>query len=399
MRLPTTTIIAPGSTWLPARRPQVIVLPWYSPKSPRLSCGVTVFPREEALAHAGLHAPNLDAATSYFFDRFRTHDEEKGTHLFPASPSVIFLGKEVNERKARLAIYALAFATIVENDGSGGLYANASLFTSHIQNLGGEPTFFTHVTRRIHGRGSDGRSVENSLEVKPSWCGSFHIPNEELLAALGRAIHKPSASRLRAALEALMVAASDSDQIPADLERSHYALALELLLTPLKSTAKSLKQAHAEREERALCVLQPLLPSRRGTALPWIIRAWNVARNDRNDYWHPEKRKRRRERFEMQRKVHPNLISFRTLAALVIATLVDLGALDAKSKLAQYIASIEDWISAIRRNDRRTPEEAALLTPFLMRRLHDWTIDRGLETITELRRKGRLPTAERRRQR
>ncbi len=96
-----------------------------------------------------------------------------------------------------------------------------------------------------------------------------------------------------------------------------------------------------------------------------IMSAWDAFREYRNEYWHPDERISAPYTFEEQTAVHLNLIAFRMIVALVIATLVDMGALSPVSKLAAFPPAIEQWIGEIQENDARDPQEASHLGSIL----------------------------------
>lgn len=330
-----------------------VIFPWLEVREPTTVCGVEFLPRDVTIARAGGKAAHVTAATSYFFEPFVIAPPGEDVEEQPVVPTVIFPTGH-DEADVEIATNVLAFCTIAAN--SNVAYANSTVFTHHWQRLGGDPSIYSRTTRRMHGRAMNGGLVNFVREVRPAWCGRYHHPDEKLLRAIEAVIKTDSAKPLRDAFESLMAATSDADNISPDLEHSMYAHASGRLLHRDADGDDSYKAQLA----RGTALLAPLLVAEDLDADdPHIMKVWQSVRSVRNNFWHPKRTAGARFDFEQQHAVHPKLIAFRMVHALIVATLVELGVVAPTSKTAKFVPGIEDWIAHIDRADARDPQDAS----------------------------------------
>lgn len=330
-----------------------VIFPWLELREPTSVCGIEFLPRDVAIARAGAKAGHVAAATSYFFEPFVIAPPGEDREDQPVDASVVFPTGH-DEANIEIATNALAFCTIAAN--SNVSYANSTVFTHHWQRLGGDPAIYSRTTRRMHGRAMNGALVSFVREVRPAWCGRYHQPDEGLLRAIEGVIKTDAAKQLRDAFESLMAATSDADNISPDLEHSMYAHASGRLLHRDGDGGDN----YNAQLGRGKALLAPLLVAEDLPADdPHIMKVWQSVRTVRNNFWHPKKTAGVRFEFEQQHAVHPKLIAFQMVKALVVASLVDLGAVPATSKTAKFVPGIEDWIAHIDRGDARDPQDAS----------------------------------------
>jgi hypothetical protein len=357
---------------------RIAVFPWLDIPEAITVCGVTWYPKQAALKHAGDRVAHVDSATSYFYDHFRFGDPTLGVplELSPVKPAVVFLDRTVTEDRVQRATNVLCFATIFANNPYA--YTNSTTFEHFFQKIGGEPWVSARRTRRMHGSRLSGAMTQNLIETMPTWCGKYHAPHEQMLWALQRVVDRADAAPIREALEALMLATQDTDVVPASAEHAHYARALERLLHR-PGQGRGRERWNAQRE-LSISLLAPLLsPLNDGTRdLYHIMEARYAASDKRNAFWHPEDAKPAKYAFEKQLAVAPNLIAFRASAALIIATIraLDVDALD--DRLVTYLPTIEDWIGELRESDDRQPEDAADIGKAWSWRYHSRRIKRAV---------------------
>jgi hypothetical protein len=342
---------------------RIMVYPWLELREPLTVCGVEFLPREVSIARASAKAANIEAATSYFYSPFIMSMPGEPVELSPVNPTVVFMDEKTTRDRVEIATQVLCFSSLVANIERAGLYANATVFDHHVQKLGPDPNVYARRTRRMHGNALGGAMISNVLEVQPAWCGKFVTPNAELMHALEAVILEERAKPIGQAVESLMTATADADNVSADLERAMYARAAERLLHRAGEPIKGRRQ---RQEARGLAILGPILTAWENPSDGrQIMNAWDAFREYRNEYWHPDERTSPPYAFELQTAIHTNLVAFRMLVALIVATLVDLGALDIMSKPAAFVPAIESWIGAIKENDARDPQEASNLGPIL----------------------------------
>jgi hypothetical protein len=343
---------------------EITVFPWLHISEPATVCGVEFLPRAVAIERAGDKGPHVAGATSYFTRGYIIRDTlDDPIKLDYVTPSIVFPSETNTSERIEIATRVFAFSSIVENNSI--FYANSTVFEHFTQRIGGAPDGYARKTRRMHGSLLDGSLIPNVLETKPAWCGKYTSHNKELAQALSSIIFDLKAQPLRDALQALMGALTDADTIDSELERSLFARAAERLLHREGDTRNGRPQIQ---EKRGLELLKPLLENAGLDAQkPCIIDAWKAARRVRNAFWHPEDDAGPQFPFEKQTVVHPNLITFRMIHAIIIATLFDFGAIANPSKLADNVPVIEKWLCSIIENDARDPQEAANLGKFILR--------------------------------
>lgn len=338
--------------------PEIAIFPWLPVNEPVTVCGVTWYPRASAIERAGNATPNVEAATSYFYDHFRYGDLALGDalELQRLQPSVIFLSDEIAHGRVELATHVYSFATIFANNSVS--YANSTTFDHFYQRIGGNPEMNARRTRRMHGSQLSGSPIQNLLETRPAWCGAYHAPSGAMLRALEATIQREDAEPIREALEALMLATQDADVTPASAEHAFYARAFERLLHRPGQDRNKRKDAQV-----ALCdgLLASLLPPKEDgdKSLYHIIEARHAASDKRNAFWHPEDARLAKYPFEKQLAVHPNLIAFRAAAAVIVASIHSLDASVLDEKLKTFVPAVETWIGSIQEEEERSPEDAS----------------------------------------
>lgn len=328
----------------------IVVFPWLGLDKP---CSVQRFefvPASTAAEKHPAYANALRAATSYFFDNQRVNDpfdEGAPTKLVPVEPSVIVLENPEDASDAYAATLALFFAVLFDN--STHRYANGTNFREFHQSLSPEFDGFGRRTRAMFGSRMLGTRPSNAIEVRPVWCGEWHAPNEEVLDLSLAALTAEGSEAIRRCLSALVPATYDSDEYESDLERSLYALALERLLhrrgkTKKRDSKKGLSgRLLGETLSRVRRLSEPpeyLLRSFDPTA-PAIQKILSYIREERNDFWHPERRGKRP--LSHQQAVSPNLVAFRALSALILTCMADVLARPLPLGLINYVAAVEDW--------------------------------------------------------
>ncbi len=193
----------------------IMVYPWLELREPLSVCGVEFLPRQIAIERAGVKAASVEAATSYFYSPYVMRPTGESLELSPVNPTVVFINEKTSPDRVETATHVLCFGTLVANVERAGLYANATVFDHHVQNLGPNPEVYARRTRRIHGHGLHGALINTVIEVQPSWCGKFITPNADLLNALESFIFEERTKPIRDALESLMTATADADNISA----------------------------------------------------------------------------------------------------------------------------------------------------------------------------------------
>lgn len=338
---------------------EIAVFPWMDIHSPVTVCGVTWYPRQAAIERAADHSAHVDAATSYFFDHFRLGDPSLGwpLELQRVKPAVVFVGQGMAHSSVELATNVLCFATIFAN--SSIFYANSTTFEHFFQGMrtGGDPRVNARRTRRMHGSQLNGSMVQNLMETRPAWCGTYHDPDLEMLAALETVIEMEAAAPLRRALEAIMPAMQDADTVTLGVEQSQYARSLERLL---HRPGQRSGNRRASQRSLGAELLRPFLGSMLADVQDSAILAVrDAAVDERNAFWHPESRRAPSRAFEKQAAVHPNLLAFRAAAALIIGTIYAIDPIAVDGKLRSFVGAVEQWISLLHENDERESEIAS----------------------------------------
>jgi len=361
----------------PADYVGAVILPWLDLPEARTVLGVEFLPRLAAIERMGLLGENLAAATSHYYDSWQTLTAESGfksAALVPIQNMAIVPLVTEDIKAVRDAIYAWSFATVFGN--SSGLYANGATFTHYFQRLGGDdPTWYSARHRRMGGALRSGGSTDLALSVRPGWCGDYHEPHAEMLAALDLGLRGSTKSHLGEALEALFYATSDADIVPESLEYSLYAKVAERLL----HREGDPRMSYEIQRKRATDLLRPLLACRLSEPPmhePRVfdvdtcttLDVWAAMREERNAWWHPAKRASSLRDHERQTVIRRNLIAFRAVTSLVIATIVDsVGADVVASTLRTYVPAVEEWLQTIEANDSREPEQASALGQIWLR--------------------------------
>jgi hypothetical protein len=228
-----------------------------------------------------------------------------------------------------------------------------TVFEHYFQRLGGgDPGAIGQRYRRMHGSLLNGGHVNNGIQVRPGWCGKYHAPCEPLLRLLEHVLDSEHGYALQGCLEALFLATKDAENLPESLEHSLYAKAAERLLHRREDICDRRKPREIQRK-RAQSLLRALLDFRLAQPPTFdrkpfdvrravILDVWAAVRDERNAWWHPEARRNQRRAFEDQEAVHRNLIAFRAIAALVIATLGDVVGIEhVDPKLSSFVLATE----------------------------------------------------------
>lgn len=350
----------------------IAFFPWLELQEPITILGIEFLPRAIAIERAGDKSAQVAFATSYYYDNWLsggwTPDEPRELVQIQNMAVVLVPTEDVRER-IRNAAYLWTFATLFQNNPY--IYANSTVFEHYFQRMGGEPGAVGQRYRRMHGSLLNGGHVNNAIQVRPGWCGKYHAPSEPLLRLLEHVVESEHGYWLQGCLEALFVATKDAENVPESLEHSLYAKAAERLLHR-REDSRNPRRRDIQRE-RARSLLYAVLDCRLAQPptferVPFdvhkavILEVWAAVRDERNAWWHPEARRKRLRAFEEQEVVHRNLIAFRAIAALVIASLRDVvGAQSLDPKLASFVLATEHWLGEIRAQDDREPESASSL--------------------------------------
>jgi|GEM_PF-5668158 hypothetical protein len=330
----------------PSQPNGMLVCPWLELRGPLVFGDIELLPASVAIDQYPSLAPGIRTETSTYSTGYRHPRtlEELEVHqrgedvVFDiewVEPSVIMLHEQVDVERARTALDALCFASLASNDGSV-FYANAEVFRSEVVPLRFDGLRAT-VHRRMSGSLIDGATAGVQFETRPRWCGQFVHGEAELAEALAAVVFEPEAEPLRDAFSALRLASKDAADVPVDVERSFFAMVVTHLMD--RGAASDTMQAH---EEYALRLLGPLVSD----GAPQILAVMKAVRHVRNGMWHPKPRTADLMPLERQRLVPFNLLAFRMVEALVVASLVDMGALAPGSKHALKVSAIEEWIAA-----------------------------------------------------
>lgn len=347
----------------------ILVCPWIDIRRPIEIGDLTLLPLPQAVECID---PSLRRsvvlATSYFYrrasveatvrklrefsaalndgdDPARALAEHELTLPQPTSPAVILLTSEFDEERAYRAIDALMFATIVRNNSVA--YASAAAFRCYTQRLTtGEAGFITAVSRRAHGSLSNAFYAGDRLELQPDNAGTFHRNAEPaLLTALFTALTSPEGIYLIDAVDALRLASSDSPDMSSALEYSLYAKASSLAFYIRGKDDFAVQVVRLEK------LLEPFLgpkPTAVGSDATYeIVRVWKAVRSARNSFWHPRLGNSGTYRFERQRLIAPHHIARHMVYAIVVARLIELGALASENVVAADVVGVESWLATI----------------------------------------------------
>lgn len=328
--------------------------------------GYTLLPRGEAIAAAGNFAAHVEAATSYFFEshRFESLTEEGRTDLVPVAPSVILLDDSAPLQRVATAMDGLFFATMVFN--TSDRYANSANFIQFTHSVGsGSPGEMGRRFRTLFGSKVLGTRARHSIETRPTWCGEYRQHHEDTLHLFESIADSGAAEPILQALRPLHAAMSDSDNLDRDLEHAFYALALERLLhrSNQSRNTRAAQQASLAHDllASALDGVSRLRESTSATGdfayRSGILEAVRWVRDDRNAAWHADPTGQRTP-LHNQLVIRPNIVAFRAVSALVLASMAQQSPTHTTRGVIGYIAACEHWIEEIRSLTQTTPQSA-----------------------------------------
>lgn len=245
------------------------------------------------------------------------------------------------------AVDCLMFATVIEN---GAWYANSMTFRAAGYDLTMGAGSLTEIRPRMHGRVMDGLDVESHFFVRPAHAEDYHRnANLEFASALLRALSMPKGRYLSDALAALRLAMNDSPDVTQALQQSLFSKAATLVIWKrgLRRDSMSVLRPRVEallasffRGRRRYGSKQRL----RGSS--WVRKAWIAVRSERNNFWHP-RRQKNRAKFSQQQLVTPIMIALRTVYALILTRLAEIGTLRPDSELRADVPAIAEWIASL----------------------------------------------------
>jgi hypothetical protein len=345
----------------------VVILPWISPRKRfELSRDVVLLPCDDAIATlSAAEGEQLRYQSQIFYNsytvenfvsevrRIRPESDAESVRyevaslqpMTPTSLGVVILDDSAQAwRKARTAIHAFAFGTIVESQRY--FVSNGAAFQMYYLRLGGVGDGFVTIDTRmtLFGRTLDAIDPTNRIEMRPR-----HVPRDVSLqanlgfvAAVIGGAQMRKGRRLRRALESLQTAFSYAPEVTEDLQRSLCAHAIELILDRGTQDWKS----------RQIDLLKPLFlrringSDRRRKGRKWLrlLRTCKAIREDRNSFWHPKPR-RSRDGVSCQLLVTPLHVAALVTYALLIARLVELGTLPIDSAVVTDVYAITDWLA------------------------------------------------------
>jgi hypothetical protein len=334
---------------LEARQPKaMLVCPWLELREPLEFGGLEMMAAGTARERYPVLAGPIAAETSEKYSTGYRHTrslkdlvehqrgEEVTFDIEWVEPSVVMLYANEDVERVRTALDALCFASLAENDRSV-IYANAEVFRSDVVPLRTDG-LSADVQRRMSGNSINGSIAGLWFETRPRWCGQFIKGDQGLLDALAAVIFLEDAASPRNALSALRLASKDASDVPPDVERSFYAMVVARMMD--RGAGNDSVEEHRAYAAR---LFAPILSN----GAPNILSVMMAVRHVRNGVWHPKPRKAELLLCERQRLVPFNLIAFRMVEALVIATLHDMGALATESKQVTKIGAIEEWIGTV----------------------------------------------------
>lgn len=245
------------------------------------------------------------------------------------------------------AVDCLMFATVIEN---GAWYANSATFRAAGYDLTTRAGSLTEIRPRMHGRLMDGFDVASHFFVRPAHAEDYHRnANLEFASALLRALSMPKGRYLVDALAALRLAMNDSPDVTQALQQSLFSKAATLVIWKRGLRRDSMSVLNP----RVDALLAPFFRGRRRygskatlRGSSWVRKAWIAVRSERNNFWHP-KHKKNRVKFSQQRLVTPIMIALRTVYALILARLGEIGTLRPDSDLRADVPAIAEWIASL----------------------------------------------------
>lgn len=335
---------------------QIYILPWLQIDEPLQIKGFVLQPREQAIVAAGEFGRHVAEATSYFFESHRLESLVEGEppHLDAVAPTVVLLDDDADILQVATAMDGLFFATMVAN--TPDRYANSANFIQFTQPVGGaEAGDMGRRFRTLFGSRALGTRARHSLETRPPWAGEYRGHHADTLRLFEAVADMPAAEPIRECVRWLHSAMSDADTMRRDAEHSFYALSLERLLhrngqTRRKRTAMQQKVAY-DLLANALSGISRLRDSAAATRdfafRSGILEAARWVRDDRNGVWHPDSQ-RRPSPLDDQLAIRPNVVAFRVVSALALASMLELAPQAVTSQIISYIAACEHWIEEIK---------------------------------------------------
>jgi hypothetical protein len=336
---------------------QIYVLPWLQVPEPIEVMGYTLRPCDNAIRQSGESAEHVSAATSYFFESSRRESLVEGqpTELVPVEPAVALLSDDASLPRVSNAMDGLFFAMMVAN--APARYANAANFLQFHQSVSiGVPAGLARRTRTLFGSVLLGTRAEYAIETRPAWCGSYHAPDGDTLRLFEAVADRADAEPILECIRALHEAMSDADTVDRDMEHAAYARALERLLhrTNQKRHERAERQAKLAGDLLRLALTdehmlsEPPLFVRRDFPLASLalVGAIKWIRDSRNSVWHSDNVQPDNP-LQNQLVVRPNLVAFRVVSALTIASMSQLAPTLLTGRLKAYIAACEHWVGEI----------------------------------------------------
>lgn len=334
---------------------QIYILPWLQIDEPIRTMGYVLLPREQAIEEAAELGSHVAEATSYFFESHRLESLVDGEvpHLDPVAPTVVLLEDDADVGRVATAIDGLSFATMIAN--TSDRYANSANFIQFTQPVGGaEPGDMGRRFRTLFGSRALGTRARHSLETRPPWAGQYRGHSAETLRLFESVADMPEAEMIRECIRWLHNAMSDADTMRRDAEHSFYALSLEMLLHrngQTRNTRIAMQQqlAHDLLADALNGVPRIREAAARSTDFAFrsgIIEAARWVRDERNSVWHPDSR-RSPSPLDDQLAIRPNVVAFRVVSALALASMVKLAPQAVTPEITSYIAACEHWIEEI----------------------------------------------------
>jgi hypothetical protein len=320
----------------------VMLLPWIQIQRPITVGDIVFHPFADALALAGQNEPRLRSFGETYVEGVTLGLAiERGERTPYLLPTVVFVEEDdASIRAAHDAVDVLMLATIFENHGFG---ANGTTFERVLRPLDVGHPFVVDRVPRMHGA-TINMSGPMALVMRPPHTGPFHhVRRPAMVDALWEAMNGPAASEFREILDTLRTALSESPIVSMVLAESLMAKVATLLVH-----RKGLPDEKAVLLARVRGLLGHVLVESTGDAYGFhIARVWQVVRDHRNDFWHPERRGGDAFPFSAQTMVTPFMLALRMAHALVAARLIELGHAEPDSELAADIVGIERWIATL----------------------------------------------------
>jgi hypothetical protein len=334
---------------------QIYILPWLQIREPVHIMGYVLLPREQAINEAGEFSSHVSEATSYFFESHRLESlvDGEAPQLDRVAPTVVLLEDDADIGRVAIAMDGLFFATMVAN--TPDRYANSANFIQFAQSVGrAEPGDMGRRFRTLFGSRVLGTRARHSLETRPPWAGEYRGHNAETLRLFESVADLPEAEPVRECIRWLHSAMTDSDTMRRDAEHSFYALSLERLLHrngQTRNTRIAVQQQLAyellgDALNGVSRMRESAATSTEFTFRSGIVEAARWVRDERNSVWHPDSR-RTPSPLDDQLAIRPNVVAFRVVSALALASMARLAPKGVTSQIISYIAASEHWIEEI----------------------------------------------------